>query len=57
MDVINHSLFSVVENFLEMACSTAFYGGSSNKEYASHILHRTRGSVKVNVAVIDFSKV
>ena len=36
-----------VENFLEMACSTALFGGSSNKEYALHILHRTRGNVKV----------
>ena len=30
-----------------MACSLVLYGGSNNKEYALHILQRTRGNVKV----------
>jgi len=41
-----------VENFLEMACSMALFGGSSNKEYALHILHRTRGNVKEAIRLL-----
>eukprot|EP00795_Rhopilema_esculentum_P003206 gene3206-1521_t len=41
-----------VENYLDMACSTALFGGSSNKEYAAHILHRTRGSIKEAVRLL-----
>ena len=40
-------MFSV-ESYLEMACSLGLYGGSNNKEYALHILQRTRGNVKVS---------
>lgn len=37
----------LVEAYLDMACSLVLYGGSNNKEYALHILQRTRGNVKV----------
>ena len=40
-------LYFSVEAYLDMACSLVLYGGSNNKEYALHILQRTRGNVKV----------
>ena len=40
-------LSSTVESFLDMACSVAVVGGSTNKEYALHILHRCKGNIKV----------
>ena len=44
---INNFFIFSVEAYLDMACSLVLYGGSNNKEYALHILQRTRGNVKV----------
>lgn len=41
------ALLSSVESFLDMACSVAVIGGSTNKEYALHILHKCKGNIKV----------
>eukprot|EP00111_Clytia_hemisphaerica_P024886 TCONS_00073349-protein len=41
-----------VEAYLDMACSLVLYGGSNNKEYALHILQRTRGNVKEAVRLL-----
>ncbi|XP_065661785.1 uncharacterized protein LOC100209907 isoform X1 [Hydra vulgaris] len=41
-----------VDSYLEMACSLGLYGGSNNKEYALHILQRTRGNVKEAVRLL-----
>lgn len=42
---------SVIDGFLELACSPAIQHAGRNKEYALHVLHNTGGSVKVNVQV------
>lgn len=41
-----------VNAYLDMACSLGLYGGSNNKEYALHILQRTRGNVKEAVRLL-----
>lgn len=38
---------SVIDGFLELACSPAIQHAGRNKEYALHILHNAGGSVKV----------
>ncbi|KAK3714417.1 hypothetical protein QZH41_020650 [Actinostola sp. cb2023] len=45
-----------IEAFLEMSTSCAIVGGSSNKEYALHILQRAKGNIKEAVKLIISKK-
>ncbi|XP_031550999.1 uncharacterized protein LOC116288367 [Actinia tenebrosa] len=41
-----------IHAFLEMTASAAVFGGGSNKEYALHILRRTKGNIKEAVKLM-----
>lgn len=42
---------SVIDGFMELACSPAVLHGGRNKELASHYLHSLGGSIKVRETI------
>lgn len=42
--------FVAVQYYQEFACCAAVHGNGLNKEYALHLLHITKGDIKVRLA-------